>query len=130
MQEHIELLEKYNFQKQLTKLNKKLKDKRIIMYGAGSFLKTIKEHYDLSNLNIIGISDNKYQKDDEGKIDFDYKIIPSFKIKEYCPDYIIISALKYMDIMLNFKTNKLKGTKIKVLPLCDKPFLSLLKEIL
>src|SRR5574344_1156950 len=50
-------LENYNFKKHLEKLNKKLKGKKVVIYGAGIFFEAIHEFYDLSKLDIIGISD-------------------------------------------------------------------------
>lgn len=125
----LESLEEYKFKKQLEKLNKKLKNKTVVIYGTGLLFQKIKENYDLSNLNIIGVSDRKYTTEEEGRESFGYKIIPLEKIVDYKPDYILISTLKFLGIMDDFKNNVFKGTKIKVLPLVDKPFLTLLKEI-
>ena len=129
MDELLEELKKYKFDKQLKKLNKKLKNKAVIIYGTGLFFQKIKENYDLSGLNIIGVSDRKYTSEEEGKESFGYKIVPLDKIIDYKPDYVLISTLKFLGIMDDFKNNVFKGTKIKVLPLVDKPFLTLLKEI-
>ena len=125
----LESLEEFKFKKQLVKLNKKLKNKTVVIYGTGLLFQKIKENYDLSNLNIIGVSDRKYTTEEEGRESFGYKIIPLEKIIDYKPDYILISTLKFLGIMDDFKNNVFKGTKIKVLPLVDKPFLTLLKEI-
>lgn len=125
----LESLKEYKFKKQLEKLNKKLKNKTVVIYGTGLLFQKIKENYDLSNLNIIGVSDRKFTTEEEGRESFGYKIIPLEKIVDYKPDYILISTLKFLGIMDDFKNNVFKGTKIKVLPLVDKPFLTLLKEI-
>lgn len=125
----LESLEEFKFKKQLVKLNKKLKNKTVVIYGTGLLFQKIKENYDLSNLNIIGVSDRKYTTEEEGRESFGYKIIPLEKIVDYKPDYILISTLKFLGIMDDFKNNVFKGTKIKVLPFVDKPFLTLLKEI-
>ena len=125
----LESLEEFKFKKQLVKLNKKLKNKTVVIYGTGLLFQKIKENYDLSNLNIIGVSDRKYTTEEEGRESFGYKIIPLEKIVDYKPDYILISTLKFLGIMDDFKNNVFKGTEIKVLPLVDKPFLTLLKEI-
>ena len=129
MDELLEELKKYKFDKQLKKHNKKLKNKTIIIYGTGLFFQKIIENYDLSGLNIIGVSDRKYTSEEEGKEVFGYKIVPLDKIIDYKPDYVLISTLKFLGIMDDFKNNVFRGTKIKVLPLVDKPFLTLLKEI-
>ena len=122
-------LEKIKFEKYLNKLNKKLKNKTSIIYGIGSFFKHINENYDLSKLNIVGISDMKFNNDDEGKDFLGYKIIPKNNIKEYKPDYVIVAALKYIPIIEDFEINYFDKTKIKVLPLARIPLFDLIKEI-
>ena len=111
------------------KLNKKLKGKTIVIYGSGLLFQKVLSNYDLSELNIIGISDRKYIEDDEGKKDLGYPIVPLTKIVDYKPDYVLISTLKFLEIMDNFIHKDFKGTKIKVLPLVDKPFWKMIKEI-
>ena len=91
MDEHLELLKKYKFDKQLKKLDKNLKNKTVLIYGAGIYFKKIKENYDLSNLNIVGISDKKFQLEQEGQEEFGIKIVPYDKIWELNPDVILIA---------------------------------------
>lgn len=129
MDDLLEQLETFKFDKYLKKLNRKLKNKTVIIYGAGLLFNKIIENYDLSNLNVIGISDRKFAREEEGQEAFGYKIIPLEKIKDYNPDYILISTINYMPILDDFVHNLFKKTKIKVLPLVDKPFWVLLKEI-
>lgn len=129
MDEHLELLKKYNFEKQLCKLNKKLKNKRVMVYGTGLFFKKIKENYDLSDLNIVAVSDKKYTLEQKGQMDLGYEIVPYDLIVEYKPDYILIATLNIFNIYMGLK-ELVKGKKIKILPLVDKPFLVLLSEIL
>ena len=129
MEEHLILLKKYKFDSYLKKLNKKLKNKKVIIYGSGLFFKSIKENYDLSELNIIGISDRKYEFSQEGNEDFGYKIVPYNRIIDYKPDCILISVLNYMSILKSLR-EEYSSTKVKVYPLVDKPFMELLKEIL
>ena len=128
MDEHLELLVKYKFQKRLEKLNKKLKNKKILIYGTGMFFKKIKNNYDLSNLNIVAVSDKKYALNEKGSLDMGYEIVPFDDIVEYNPDYILIATLNVFEIFTCLKKIT-KGTKIKVAPLVDKPFWDLLKEI-
>ena len=129
MDEQLEYLKKAGFDKQLKKLNKKLKNKTVVIYGAGILFKKVQKNYDLSNLNIIGISDRKYMTSPEGETDLGYRVISPDKITEYNPDYVLISTLKFLEILKDFRENTFKGTKTKVLPLIDKPFFTLLKEV-
>ncbi len=130
MDEISALIEKYNFDKQFPKLVNKIRNKTVVVYGTGLLFRKLTETYDFSGLNIIGVSDLKYKPEDEGKKDFGYTIIPVTKINEYNPDYVLISALKFLKIIDNFTNNLFKGTDIKVLPLMDKPLLTLFKELL
>ncbi len=122
-------LEELNFKKQFEKLNKKLKGKTVILYGAGSLFQYIKENYDLTKLNIIGISDKKFSEEQEGEIYLDYKIIPFSNITNYNADYVLIATQNYIGIVENFVCNVFDKTKTKVKPLVKIPLLTLLREI-
>lgn len=122
-------LKDIHFEKYLKKLNKKLKNKKIIIYGAGTFFKYIKENYNLNSLNIIGISDLKFNENEEGEKYLDYNIIPLDKILDYKPDYLVIATMHYEKIIDNFEVNILNETKIKAIPLARKKLWDLIKEI-
>lgn len=126
---HLKILEDVKFEKQLKRLNKKLKNKKIIIYGAGTFFEKVLKNYDLSNINIIGVSDSKFAPQQEGELYLNYKIIPFDKILEYEPDYVLISTLKFMNILNDFRNEVFHKTKIKVLPLVDRPLFDLVKEL-
>ena len=128
--ENLAYLKKYKFKKTLSKLVKKLQGKTVLLYGAGVFLETIKKHYDLSGLNIIGISDVKYEgysKEDEF---LGYKTYAPILIRELNPDYVVVSTKYYMKIVENLNDNILNGTDIKIKPLVRKGFWALLKEVM
>lgn len=129
MSELLAHLKRIKFDKQLKKLNRKLKNKTVVIYGTGLLFQEILKNYDLSDLNIIGVSDRKYSSEDENKKEFGFNIIPLEKINDYKPDYILISTLKFLNLMNDFRNNVFKDSRITVLPLVDKPFLELLKEI-
>lgn len=122
-------LEKIKFEKYLNKLNKKLKNKTVIVYGTGSLFCYIKEHYDLSKLNIIGISDMKFSIEQEGGDFLGYKIIPKDKMPDYKPDVVLVATLEYVGIITNFEINIFDKTKTKVYPLARVPLWDLIKEI-
>ena len=79
LEEH---LKQCKFDKYFKKLTKKLKGKKVIIYGTGSMFQYIQKNYDLSGLNIIGVSDGKYLLEQEGEEDLGYKIIPKEKLSE------------------------------------------------
>ena len=91
-------LKEVNFEKYLKKLKTKLKNKKVIVYGSGSLFQFIKEKYDLSDINIIGISDMKFTDSQEGQDFLGYKIVPKLKMKSYEPDVVLIATLKYLSI--------------------------------
>lgn len=54
-------LKDYNIQKKIDKFAKKYKNKKILIYGAGKLSDFIFKNYNLSKLNIIAVSDIKYE---------------------------------------------------------------------
>lgn len=122
-------LEGLNFEKTLAKMSKKLKNKKIMLYGAGSFFEAIKKHYDISNLNIIGIADKKYETNKDEKEFLGYKTFAPGDIAKENPDYVLVSTLKFVNIVDFLACELLKNTKIKVRPLVTLPFFKLIKEI-
>ena len=63
--ELILFLKNVGFDNYLKYLKSKLKNKRILIYGAGLLFQTIYSNYDLSNLNIVGISDMSFSAKSE-----------------------------------------------------------------
>lgn len=126
-QEILVYLKGIKFEKQLEKLYK-LKDKKIVFYGAGEFFEVIKNNYDLSGFNVIGLCDKRFYLEQEGQEFLGYKIIPYEKLKCYDMDVVLISTLKYLPIWDDLD-KAFKGRKVKILPLAEKTFLSVLKEI-
>lgn len=124
-----EYLEHIKFEKYLDKLNKKLKNKTVIIYGSGSLFQYIKKNYDLSKLNIIGVSDIKFNSKQEGEDFLGYKIIPKDKMTSYKPDVVLVATLKYLGITEDFEINVFNKTKTKIYPLARIPLADLIKEI-
>ena len=122
-------LQEIGFDAQLKRLNQKLKNKKVVVYGTGSLFQIIKDKYDISKINIIGVSDRKYDISDEGKEEMGYKIIPMVKIPDYSPDYLLVATLNYIDIIDNFEKTLFKDEKTKVRPFAQKGLWTLLKEI-
>ncbi len=122
-------LKEVNFEKYLKKLKTKLKNKKVIVYGSGSLFQFIKEKYDLSDINIIGISDMKFTDSQEGQDFLGYKIVPKLKMKSYEPDVVLIATLKYLSILEDFAINVFADTKIKIYPLVKYPLMQMLKDI-
>ena len=118
-----------DFDKYFKELIKKTKDKSVIIYGSGILFQYVTENYDLSLLNIIGISDMKFLENQEGNDYLGYKIIPKTKIINYKPDIILVATLHYIEIIEDFELNYFKNTKTRVYPLVKKKLFDLIKEI-
>lgn len=127
--EFVGYLDGLNFEKTLAQLSKKLKNKKVMLYGSGVFFETIKKYYDVSKLNIIGIADKKYETDKETKEILGYKTYAPNEIIDAKPDYVVVSTLKFVNIIDYLACDLLKDTKIKVVPLVKLPFIKLIKEI-
>lgn len=125
-----EYFEKYlksiNFEKNLSGLKKKLKNKTVIIYGTGLLFQYINENYDLSCLNIIGISDMKYAEEMEGQVDLGYKIIPKSMMTKYNPDYVLVGSENYMGLI---ESLNLEFEGLKFLPLAKKNWIEIVKVI-
>lgn len=126
---NLEYLEKYNFSKRLAKLQKKLHGKRIVVYGVGQFFKTIYENYDLSGLNIIGVSDNRFVNHEPDEEFLGYKTYALHEITDLNPEYIIIATKFYMSIIEDFYYKTFKNKNIKIIPFVKKDFFTLFKEV-
>ncbi len=62
-EEFEQLLKEQNIQKRIDELAEKYKEKKVVLYGAGTFARCIFKDYDLSKLNIIAIADKRFEKD-------------------------------------------------------------------
>lgn len=120
------LLEK-NFQKKLNQISKKYKNKAVIFYGAGILFDVFVDNYDLNFLNIIGVSDIKFLKDDEYK---KFKAFPPQDILKHKPDVVLISVME-PEFIEDYFSNVLipQIGKFKYEPLVQESFLDLLKEL-
>ena len=126
---NVNYLYKNKFDKTLPKLIKKLKNKKVVLYGAGIYLKAIFKYFDLSGLDIVGIADKKFFGHDEGETFEGYKVLAPEEIKEVNPDYVIVATKYYISLVEGLHKGLLKGTGIKVKPLVIKSLKTLLSEI-
>ena len=129
VEEHLEYLKKIDFEKHLKKITKKLKGSKIVLYGAGSFFKVIYDNYDLSGLDIVGISDKKFEGHAENEEFCGYKVLAPHEIVDLEPDYILVATLKFVRIIEGFYIDTYKDSKIKIKPLIKKPLKELWLEL-
>ena len=122
-------LHQFNFEKTLPKIIKELKNKTVILYGASYFLELINKYYDLSGLNIIGVSDKRFYHHEENEQWLGYKVYSVDEIKDANPDYVLVSTKMYINIIEDLYYNTLNDTNIKIKPLVKKPLMTLVREI-
>ena len=125
---NLDYLLKYNFEKNLPKIIKKLKGKRVLFYGSGLFFKLINEYYDLSSLNAIGVVDKQFSQLDDCDEVCGYKLYNPEQILELNPDYILITTKRIIPIADILYSKYLKNTDIKIMPLVKKGFWATIKE--
>jgi ABC-type Fe3+-hydroxamate transport system substrate-binding protein len=122
-------LKSINFEKHLNKLSKKFKNKSVVIYGTGLFFQVIHKVYDLKKINIVALSDKKFENHTEGETFLNYKVISPQEIRAINPDIVFVATKFFVNIIENLNYNVLQGTKIKIKPLINKPFFELIKEI-
>ncbi len=108
--------EKIEEQKYIDKLSKKLKNKKVLLYGAGICAEILFKNYDLSKLNITGISDKKFERENEKE----YKGIKTVKpneLKDLEYDVILFTLKLYKKIEKSLKNS---GVDKKTYPLIKK----------
>lgn len=79
-----------------------LKGKKILLYGAGIVSQVLIDKYNLSGLNIVGISDKRFENFKEDKFK-GYKTIPPSELKKYEFDYILFTMKLYKNIEMSLK---------------------------
>ncbi|OGI21008.1 MAG: hypothetical protein A2287_06205 [Candidatus Melainabacteria bacterium RIFOXYA12_FULL_32_12] len=79
-----------NQQKRIDQLAKKYKGKKAVIYGAGILSSVIFDNYNLSDLNIVGVADQKFFGSDE---EFKgCKAVAPYDMAEINPEVIIIAT--------------------------------------
>ena len=106
-----------HFSKRFEKLKQKYKNKRVLFYGTGSFFKEFTSRYNISELNIAGFSDIKYNS---FKAPVYNKELGAFIVAPDCiyklkPDIVFISLLQshhaeqyFNEVLFKDKNNRFK----------------------
>lgn len=105
----IKYLKQVRAQRQINKLAKKYKNKKIVLYGAGLFAKILLENYDCSKLNIIAICDKKYTNLKEPFCG--YQTISPQVLTDFDCDVILVSVIEDVAIGNYLRDDLLVGTK-------------------
>lgn len=114
------LLKKRRVKRRIKNLAKKYKNKNILIYGASKLFDEIQNSYDLTKLNIIGITDTNFISSTENY--GDYKAVLPSQIADLNPDIILISDLLSYNIEKYLRSILPKNNKIKVEPIIKRRF--------
>ena len=77
-------------QRQINKLARKYKNKKIVIYGAGEYFQILKNNFDLSKLNIVGIADKKFETSKDSN-PTPYLALAPEELKEFDLDVILVA---------------------------------------
>ena len=83
-------LKAVNAQRKINKLARKYKNKKIVIYGAGEYFQILKNNFDLSNLNIVGIADKKFETSKDSN-PTQYLALAPEELKEFDLDVILVA---------------------------------------
>ena len=111
-----EYLDKIDEQHYIDILSKIFNGKKVLLYGAGIVSQVLADKYDLSNLNIVGISDKRFENFDENTYK-GYKAIKPNELKNTEFDYILFTMKLYKNIETGLRK---QGITQKSLPLIKK----------
>ena len=100
--QYLNYFKNINTKKQINKLIKKYKNKKIILYGAGIMSKILFENYDFSKLNIVAFCDSKYKINSSEKC-ISYPVINPIELKEKDFDLILVNLRKSVGAIENIK---------------------------
>ena len=124
--------EKHNAKKQLLRLENKLKNKRVVIYGAGLYSKALLENYDFSKFNIIGIVDRCFENNKQD-LYMGYKTYVPEDLTTLDIDIILLSVYDVLKVWSYLKDELLVGTKnerVKILPIVHESVFEIIKDYL
>jgi len=119
--EEIDYLKKNKFKNNLENLKQELAGQRILIYGAGILFETAYKNYDFENLNIIGISDKRFEEMEAPNEFLGFKTYKPDEIKDLEIDCILVSVKEYRNLISCFMV---QYPKIRVLPLVKRLIVS------
>lgn len=108
--DYIKYFKKLNAQRQINKLARKYRNKKIVVYGAGLMASILFKNYDLSKLNIIGVCDKKFETT-QNQTFFSYTCFSPNELKDLDFDVILVLLLQDSEIIEFLKDKLLINTK-------------------
>lgn len=116
-------------QKQIDKLAKRCKNKKVVFYGAGKFLNTLIGLYNLEEFNVVGLCDRSF-KENNIKNKTSYLAVSPEDLVNYDYDVIIITTLwdyKAMKYLLRETLKDRKDKNFAIYPIIVPTFSYLIK---
>lgn len=122
------LINSLDAEKVIKKQQKKYKNKKVIIYGAGEYSQYVFENYDLSGFNIVAVADMKY-KNESDEFFFSHRAISPSQIADEDYDVILLNLLEDEPVYKYLKSLNLhKKTDILVKPTLSSYIKHLLKR--
>jgi len=115
-----EYFKSVNEQKYIDKLSAELKGKKVLLYGAGLTANVLLENYDFSKLNIIGICDKKFEKEDREEYFYNLKTISPKEVKNLDFDVILFTLKEFEKIKQILKNDGINKKMISAVKLSNK----------
>lgn len=129
MSDILSYFKKVKAQKQINKLSKKYKNKRIVIYGAGEYFRILKENFDLSKLNIVGIADKKFETDKNTNFT-EYIAITPDELKTFDCDIILVALYDDVTVYNYLEKELLVKKEKKVISIIEPTLLYIIKVFL
>lgn len=120
-------LKESDAQSKINTLAKRYQGKKIVLFGAGEFLRCIFKNYDLSGLNIIAAADRRFEQGRTHQF-YGLNCITPNDIKTIGADVVLISTydfIKFYDILTN---TILKDFDIEIAPIIQTDLSSIVKD--
>ena len=105
------------FNKTFEELCSEIKDKKVLIYGAGLLFETAVLNYDIKKLNIVGVSDKKFEAEDSPQTCCGIKTFKPDELTNLDFDCILVAVKEYNSLVKIMKQNH----NIPVYPLFKKP---------
>ena len=126
---NLEFLLKNNFERRLKNLKRRFRNKKIIFYGAGILFQLMHEYFDLSGLDVIGITDIKFKDTDNYKDFCGYPVCKPEQIPKLKPDLVLITLKRFIPIWEDLYFGPCKNTNIGIKSIFKLKLFDLLCEI-
>ena len=105
-------------QRQINKLARKYKNKKIVIYGAGEYFQILKNNFDLSKLNIVGIADKKFETSKDSN-PTSYLALAPEELKDFDLDVILVALYDDTSLCDYLEYQLLLNTQNEDKPICS-----------